>query len=186
MAVKILILGWGSLIWRPDGLKAVGDWCFDGPTLPIEFSRISDNKRLTLVIDEINGVPVTTRFIRSACATLEDAIENLRVREGAPSAKGIGYVNMADESFSATALKRHKATAYEIAKWGRTRSADAVVWTAVGARWTLEGSFTVEAAAKYLVNLPEPERAQAHEYVFKAPEEIQTPVRKRFCELLKQ
>jgi len=41
MASHILILGWGSLIWSPGELKTVGDWSLDGPTLPIEFSRIA-------------------------------------------------------------------------------------------------------------------------------------------------
>ncbi|UPK10731.1 hypothetical protein IVA93_31760 [Bradyrhizobium sp. 155] len=176
---QILILGWGSLIWRPDKLKTVGDWSLDGPTLPVEFSRISNNKRLTLVIDETNGVPVKSRFVRSACGTLEDAIENLRVREGAPSAKGIGYVDINNGSFSGTALERHKATAHEIAKWGKTRDADAVIWTAIGPRWPFEGSFSVEAAARY-VELAGTDRAQAHEFVCRAPQEIETPVRKRF------
>lgn len=182
----IFILGWGSLIWRTGELRTAGDWTQDGPILPIEFSRISENGRLTLVIDEQNGVDLVTRSIRSACTTLDDAIENLRVREGAPSAKGIGYVDLRKGQFSVTALERHKATALEIANWGKTRNADAVIWTAIGPRWPLEGTFTVEAAARYLLNLQEPERAQAHEYVFKAPKEIETPVRKRFYDLLKQ
>src|SRR3954470_21132586 len=172
MAAKILILGWGSLIWRPDGLKTAGDWTLNGPTLPIEFSRISNNNRLTLVIDETNGVPVVTRWIRSACATLDDAMENLRIREGAPSLKGIGCANIRDGLFSATALERHEASAREIASWGKAKGADAVVWTAIGPRWPLDGSFTVEAAARYLLNLHEPDRATAHEYVLNAPQEI--------------
>ena len=60
--MKIAILGWGSLIWNPRILKVAGDWTLDGPTLPIEFSRISDNDRLTLVIDEMDGTELVTRY----------------------------------------------------------------------------------------------------------------------------
>ena len=52
--MKIAILGWGSLIWNPDKLDFDKDfgWDPDGPKLPIEFSRISSNGRLTLIIDK--------------------------------------------------------------------------------------------------------------------------------------
>lgn len=58
---KIAILGWGSLLWDLDGdfSKWVEPWEFDGPTIPIEFSRISGTREgaLTLVIDQKKGVP---------------------------------------------------------------------------------------------------------------------------------
>lgn len=182
----IFVLGWGSLVWRPGELNVIGDWSLDGPTLPIEFSRISDNKRLTLVIDETNGVPVVTRSIQSACTTLDDAIDNLRIREGAPSAKGIGFADIRSGNISTTALERHAATAHEIARWAKAKGADGVIWTAIGPRWPLQGSFSAEAAAQYLTKLQDPERLAAHEYVRKAPPEVVTPVRKRFDELMGQ
>lgn len=65
--MKIAILGWGSLIWDPRALRTVGKkWSDGGPTLKIEFSRISSDDRLTLVIDEANGSEVKTLFIISA------------------------------------------------------------------------------------------------------------------------
>ena len=181
----ILILGWGSLIWRPGELRTAGDWILDGPILPIEFSRISEKGRLTLVIDEQNGVPVHTRSIKSACHTLDDAIDNLRIREGSPNAKGIGFANMGDGSTSPTALERHKSAAATITKWGQSKGADGVIWTAIGPRWPLKDRFSVEAAAQYVACLEEPLRSEAHEYMRKAPAEVVTPVRKRFEELMK-
>ncbi|MBM7486701.1 hypothetical protein ACVWWI_000183 [Bradyrhizobium sp. USDA 3686] len=137
-------------------MRTKGDWAQDGPILPNEFSRISENGRLTLAIDEQNGVDLVRLSIRSACTTLDDAIENLRVREGAPSAKGIGYVYIRKGPFSTTALQRHEAAAAIIARWGEIKKADAVIWTAIGPRWSLDGSFSVEAAAQYLFSLQEP------------------------------
>ena len=46
--MKIAVLGWGSLIWDPKELDANNEWNNDGPFLPIEFARISNNGRLTL------------------------------------------------------------------------------------------------------------------------------------------
>ena len=48
--MKIFFLGWGSLIWFPDNLSKKGEWYRDGPCLPVEFARISNNGRLTLVL----------------------------------------------------------------------------------------------------------------------------------------
>ena len=48
----IAILGWGSLIWEPKELefdRKIG-WLENGPILPIEFARISNNKRLTSLL----------------------------------------------------------------------------------------------------------------------------------------
>jgi hypothetical protein len=181
---NILILGWGSLVWRAGELRTVGDWRLDGPTLPIEFSRISEKGRLTLVIDELNGTPVRTRSIRSACATLDEAIDNLRIREGSPNPKGIGFADLRNGGNSPTAIVRHKASTETIAKWCESKGADAVIWTAIGPRWPLDGSFSVEAAAQYVARLGEPLRSKAHQYIKMAPAEVITPVRKRFEELM--
>jgi hypothetical protein len=54
--MKVLVLAWGSLVWDPGALRLASNWMEGGPVLPIEFSRISDDGRLTLVIDERHGV----------------------------------------------------------------------------------------------------------------------------------
>ena len=80
--MTIAIIGWGSLIWDPRDLPREGIWQDDGPELPIEFSRISVDARLTLVIDPADGSPVKTRYVLSPRTSLDDAIEDLRSREG--------------------------------------------------------------------------------------------------------
>jgi hypothetical protein len=46
--MRVSIIGWGSLIWRPEVLQIESRWRRDGPSLPIEFARISgDGKRLS-------------------------------------------------------------------------------------------------------------------------------------------
>ena len=64
--MKIAVLGWGSLIWNKGKLRLTTNWTDGGPVLPIEFSRISDDGRLTLVIDERHGVDVPTRYAFSS------------------------------------------------------------------------------------------------------------------------
>ncbi len=62
---KIGIIGWGSLIWDPRGLPIKCKWHKNGPELPIEFSRISQDGRLTLVIDKNTRGRVKRRRGRS-------------------------------------------------------------------------------------------------------------------------
>ena len=87
--MKIIVLAWGSLVWDPRILAVASGFQSNGPLLPLEFSRVSANQRLTLVIDEASGTPCETYTAVSAFKELRAAKENLRVREGMPSQKGI-------------------------------------------------------------------------------------------------
>ena len=53
--VKSVVLAWGSLVWDPRDLQTAAKFTANGPLLPIEFCRISDDGRLTLAIDESFG-----------------------------------------------------------------------------------------------------------------------------------
>ncbi len=114
----IAVIGWGSLTWKPGILEKQGEFMPGGPTLPIAFSRVSGNGILTLVIDPQSdaegrkpadhaGRDVQTWYAQSKYAInkLDDAITNLRKREGAPkpvegsSTHPIGYVNLIKKAF---------------------------------------------------------------------------------------
>ena len=91
------ILAWGSLVWDRRNWPITNDWERGGPVLPIEFSRMSRSGEragcLTLVIDEHHGANVPTRSALSPRTNLDDAIADLRSREGTSSDR-IGYVNL--------------------------------------------------------------------------------------------
>jgi len=69
-----------SLLWDPGTLAMDGNFQPAGPQLPIEFSRISGDSRLTLVVDESCGAACATYVTRSARADLNDAIAARRRR----------------------------------------------------------------------------------------------------------
>ena len=141
--------------------------------MPIEFSRISGNERLTLVINEANGVPIQTLYALAATASLEEAIENLQAREGTNS-RGIGHVRNGDQPQS-----RVEKT---ILEWVVNNGFDAAIWTALGSNFEQKTGkpYSVENALAYIDSLEESKKTIALEYISNAPALVQTPFREMF------
>jgi hypothetical protein len=168
-----------------------------GPTLRIEFSRVSEDGRLTLVIDRENGADVPTRVATSTRSTLDDAVTDVWIREtrffgersGAEkrSKDGtIGYADLAGENASIKIHPDHQYAYDLITPWLKTSGFDAVVWTALRSNFK---DFSVEEAVNYLKSLPrtfhseKASQQDAFEYIVRAPEEVETPLRKRLRDL---
>jgi hypothetical protein len=193
--MKIVMLGWGSLIWNPRDLPISGKWQDDSPVLPIEFSRISDNGRLTLVIDERHGADVPTRYALSPCLprcgprrrqarpALGAAVTDLQQREGCPP-ENIGFLGVATRRSSPRAAERHPAACERIQAWATEKGFDAVVWTALGRRFKdrINVPFSPAAAVRYLQALSAPQKESALEYIRNAPPDVMTPVRQAVIE----
>ena len=176
--MTIAIIAWGSLVWNPGALPYNGDWQPGGPEVSLEFSRVSRDCRLTLVIDGENGVPVSTRFALSKRRNLRDAIADLRDREGTIWNR-IGFVDLANEENSSKVFPQPEPTFSTIQAWAKGQKLRAVVWTALPPSFEKETkkSFSVENAAQYVRGLPESARKVAVEYLDKAPAEVCTPLR---------
>jgi hypothetical protein len=114
--MRIAIIGWGSLIWDPRELPRTGSWHKGGPRLPIAFSRVSIDQRLTLVIDHKSGTPFKTRYIQSSRTTINDAIEDLRQREGT-TRTNIAYVDLSDNIDSGELRSGHKQSCEIVRAW---------------------------------------------------------------------
>ena len=171
--MKIAIIAWGSLIWNPGILKYSGNWSPGGPILPIEFSRISKDGRLTLVIDEANGVPIQTLYAFAATASLEEAIANLMEREGT-LARGIGDVQIGSQP--QTSIEQ------TILEWIEIQGFDAAIWTALGSNFEekIGEPYFIATAQKYLNSLEGEKKANALKYILNTPALVQTPFREMF------
>ena len=94
----IACLGWGSLVWKLEGLLVeklrsdlpvppwtrcaegkVGDWQCDGPPVKVEFLRQSKDKRLTLVL-HASAAPVPSLWARMTVDNLNTAVKDLKKR----------------------------------------------------------------------------------------------------------
>ncbi|WP_024298220.1 hypothetical protein [Methylomicrobium lacus] len=177
--MKIAILGWGSLLW--DKSAEFGDqiqeWLPDGPNLMLEFSRISQSRgnALTLVLDAQNGAICKVSYAFSKRKNPDDAICDLRCREGT-TLKNIGFY-FADESRSP---KYRDAQAFNsIQSWALERKIDVTVWTDLESNFQKQSNeaFSVEAALAYL-QIDAVDKAKAAQYVQRAPQFIDTPLRK--------
>ncbi len=189
-AQTVTVIGWGSLIWNRECLKLRGRWHRDGPELPVEFARISNDGSLTLVTNNERGwEKQKTYWVVMDFEDVGTAEENLRKREahGKDTRTPMGVVRGIEARPSEGTID------CMIWDWMKNNGdIDAVIWTALGERWIPRRSFEsvevlAEAALKYMENL---ERAakddekkgklfdQVQEYVRKTPPQIDTAVRK--------
>ncbi|MGO9083976.1 MAG: hypothetical protein ACLQBK_02020 [Candidatus Sulfotelmatobacter sp.] len=179
---EIAVLGWGSLIWCPGGLRIKTKWRSDGPKLPIEFARISRDGRLTLVI--LPGAEdQQVYWALSEFDDLGDARLNLKEREGCVSVEDIHLLTASGQ----TAGDIPAMVIALIRGWLAAREqVNAAVWTGLTTNWREKRrqEFSSEDAVRYLKGLEsDRDRAattfnRAQEYVKNAPSLIQTRVRR--------
>jgi hypothetical protein len=180
--MKIVFLGWGSLVWCPCDLKKRGEWYSDGPCLPVEFARISKNKRLTLVLyPDADRVQVLWAY--AEVNNLDEAIESLRKREKAPTQCQIGFVLIKEDKNHCQVVPE---ILDEIKSWAENKKLDAIVWTDLPSNF--EGKIGKELnennAIEYLKSLQGEELQKARKYIEKAPLQIRTKFRPKIEEAL--
>jgi hypothetical protein len=179
--MKIAVIAWGSLIWDRRNLEVTGDFVANGTKLSLEFSRTSRDGRLTLVIDEERGGLCPTFSVQSAFDDLNKAIDNLRLREGMPTTKGLGFVDLLTGRVSAAALQRNPRALETIKAWAAALGYDGSIWTALASNFRESEKagqpFSVEAGTRYLQTRDELTLTNALNYIRRAPAEVQTPFR---------
>jgi hypothetical protein len=174
VTMKIVCLGWGSLIWDPRGLELFGDppiWHEDGPMLPVEFARQSKDGRITLVV-----VPGSKRVKVLWCEMKSKDV--LSARESLLQREGIGPIG----AWPFRRPSRSVATVpyYDrIRRWGKKRGIDAAVWTAIPPKFDdINGRVpSADQVVDYLQRLPQEQLRRAEQYVRLTPQQIRTPYR---------
>ncbi len=180
MTAPIYVLGYGSLIWDLDDLapKVRGDWRMSaGPSLPLEFSRISPKRKqsLVVVIDAVHGDPCPTHAIESIRTTIPEAITDLAARERTVEAH-IGWVDMA----SGDHYSMREGVSPLVRDWCAAEGAAGAVWTDLDGNFQQDTGtpFTLPDAIAYLRGLEGESLAAALEYINGAPAGTDTPLRR--------
>jgi hypothetical protein len=181
--MEIAVIGWGSLIWCPGSLRIKTKWRSDGPKLPLEFARISQDGRLTLVI-LLGAKKQQTYWALSEFDNVSAARQNLREREGWCALKNIHSLPAKNRDADDIPPMVRKL----VSDWLTTRKElEAVIWTGLTTNWSEKRGgqkFTCKDAIRYLKQLEsERDRAKsiydrAREYVKNTPPLIQTKVRR--------
>lgn len=169
--LKIACLGWGSLIWDPKELKTLGkEWFNDGPELPIEFTRISSDNRITLIIDKESNKRSSCLWILMDSKNLEEAILSLKKREKTPNTNAIHYIRASEVTQDEIKLV--------IKKWMASKDLDAVIWTGLSySKKTNKERPSIDFLKYHLAQLSTDEFERASEYILKTPKQIVTEYR---------
>ena len=164
------------MIWDPRNLYIQNEtWYNDGPSLPIEFARISDDNRLTLVIKP-GWQEVTTFYALSGFEDLDLGIENLSAREKTNN-RNIGYYNFISQEFRIG--RAVEQTRQRLLEWEKTHKIDAVIWTDLPPNFVNKKNqpFTLKNIQDHLNGLSRVESSLAKHYIFNTPKQISTRFR---------
>lgn len=170
--MKIVCLGWGSLIWNPRDLPLIGDWKSDGPAIRVEFARQSRDGRLTLVLTP-GAASVASLWAELACDTVEEARDALGAREGIPEKNWFRHIGVwPGNQYSPVLLP-------DLTSWASDRSIDHVVWTALPPKFKRSEVIPSEhEVIEYLDTLKGEDREKAKNYIMQAPQQIDTTYRR--------
>jgi hypothetical protein len=171
--MSIVCLGWGSLVWDPRNLPLASEWYVDGPFLPIEFARQSQDGRITLVL------ATGAQLVRSLWCYLEvDSLEEARRRLAEREGISERNVKVSIGWWSGTG-GAHGECADIIGRWGDRIGANSVVWTNLRCRFDGQRDQvpTEEELIAHLRGLDGETLERAETYVRRTPQQIRTRFR---------
>lgn len=177
MTKKIALLAWGSLIKNPGCLSTLlFNWENDGPKLPIEFARKSNDGRLTLVIfDNYKTIPdrwIKTHWCFMYPSSIEYLISFLAKREKCSLNMIMSFYPKNDFTSKDKILK-------SINVWALEKEIDAVIWTNLPATFNNE-----DEILSYVLSLKSYIYREASKYIFSTPIQTKTYLRNKIEEIL--
>ena len=176
MIKKIAVLAWGSLIPNPGILNTlIYNWNSDGPKLPIEFARKSNDGRLTLVIFN-NYITIPERWIKTHWSlmypSIDTAISYLAKREKC-SVSRIGMFCPKND------FKSENEILKSINFWALEKEIDTVIWTNLPATFNNE-----DEIMNYVLCLKGDVYRKASKYIFSTPPQTKTYLRGKIEKIL--
>ena len=174
---RFACLGWGSLIWEPGDLPISHEWREDGPKMPLEFARKSNDGRMTLVLCK-HGTVCPTLWNTLSSTSLEEAREALAKREGLTSNRNAAF-------WTGSGASGHHGSEL-VEAWANKHGFAGVVWTGLPPKSPLTDQNndhpSIEDVISHLSGLTGHSASRAEEYVRKAPNQIATGYRTRIVE----
>ena len=171
----IACLGWGSLIWDSRNLPIRSTWYANGPPVRAEFLRKSSDGRITLVLHE-SVAPVQSSWAIMDMDDPEQARNALGEREGIRSHRHHDLVGLWEPG-----QEPPHGTITDLPEWAQEHQVKAVVWTALSHNFHGKDSKRIASAEEiigYLSQLEGETRDKAEQYILKAPQQIDTGIRR--------
>ncbi len=164
MPIQIVYLGWGSLLYNHKNLK-IDNWTQTEITAPLEYSRISQDGRLTLVIDDANGTKNKLWMAPTKYKNIDLAINALKLRENTLKS-GISYVNLPRKKY-----RIHNTPpkiTQEIVMWALKENIDVVIWTDLPSNWSAirQNKYSTADAINYFKSMPLPTQMKIFNYIY--------------------
>jgi len=151
-------------------LKIRPQWHNDGPMLPIEFSRISTDDRVTLIIDQ-EAQPIRTYWAAMTTNNIDEAVESLRMREVAEREEIPFLIKNGEPEDNVRSA---------IHAWLSNKDIDAAVWT--GLDFSAKTDYKRPGITYILdhlhTRLRGPAKRRAEKYIRKAPKQTDTAYRR--------
>lgn len=173
----IVILGWNDVVANSKNLGKVlaGKFRKGGPSIPIEFSRISTGGHLTPVID-VNAPPTPTMFAIAKSKNLKTVAMEVAKREGiTKNMDRVGFLSIKDMTVNNRSLAKYPAICNTIGDWAMKHKVAGVVWQSLGRKFKnkLNVPFNNQNALNYLNGLNPRNRARSIRYMKACP--VTTP-----------
>ena len=161
------------MIWDKRDLDIEEEWYKDGPLLPVEFTRISSNGRVTLIIDQ-EAEPVQVLWAKMTMTDVKTARESLRVREDC----SLNRIHWIDQGSAGENVVQ------EIIKhWIKVKGIDGAIWSGLSfSERTNYQRPTIEAIIEHLTALLGEIAHLAETYVRRTPVQVATVYRARIEE----
>lgn len=183
--IRIVYLGWGSLIWDSADLK-IHEWQHTDLKLPLEFSRVSDGGygRLTLVIDPKNGTENRVWVADTEHKNINTALKAIRKREGSKNPRSIAYIDIKKGTQRVTNTPPHLVQ--RIKDYANKHEYDVVIWTDLPSNWVELKfcAYTNDNVLNYYRFLPMPMQIKALNYIYQAIR--QAHIKTKFSQFLFQ
>jgi hypothetical protein len=172
----IACLGWGSLVWDPRGLPIQRTWFEDGPFVNVEFTRQSDDGRITLIL-EPSATPVRSLWAVMDAKDIVTARKDLQMRERILEKNKQSHIGSWSEGQPAN--QPLPKSVIGLSDWAQARGVDHIVWTALPSKFNGKNQTpSQQDVINYLNGLTGTKRDNAERYIRFAPKQIDTAYRR--------
>ncbi|MGQ9476205.1 MAG: hypothetical protein ACUVSI_08945 [Actinomycetota bacterium] len=177
--LEIAVLGWDPMVTEPQGLMLRdGRWFDDGPSLPVELSRVTPQRYLALALTR--GIP-PVRVYWSVMGTdsVGEAVWSLAQRAECKP-ENVGFLDLSTGEHWCRTVDEHLP---DIRRWAEGKNREGrkiqvVIWNDLRPDFEKRArrDLTPENVLAYLGGLRPDIKERAREYLEKVPPRIVTPI----------